>query len=115
MTLEDFISETLKQIITGVKAAQEISKENGASINPPNIKFRTDQGMKYWDGHSGSPVENIEFDIALTTIEGSSAKGGLGIFVGAAGIGAQGQSNSTNQTVNRLKFSVPLMLPKQNN
>ena len=115
MTLEEFISETLKQIINGVKTAQEFSNNMGASINPPNITFRTDQGLKYWDKKTGSPVENIEFDIALTTVEGSSAKGGLGIFVGAAGVGAQGQSNSSNQTVNKIKFSVPLMLPKQNN
>lgn len=49
MTLEQFISETLKEIINGIKNAQGFSKDMGASINPPDITFRTDQGLKYWD------------------------------------------------------------------
>ena len=34
MELNRFISETLKEIIAGVKDAQEFAKENGACINP---------------------------------------------------------------------------------
>ncbi|MBK7230305.1 MAG: hypothetical protein IPH97_15870 [Ignavibacteriales bacterium] len=113
MTLEDFISETLKQIINGIKTAQEHSKSTGATINPRNLQFRTDQGVKYWDSRTQELVENIEFDIAITTIEGSSKKGGLGIFIGSGGIGAQGQSNLSNQLMNRLKFSIPIKLPQQ--
>ena len=32
--LEDFVSETLKQIVNGVRTAQDYAMENGASINP---------------------------------------------------------------------------------
>lgn len=34
MDLKDFVSETLKEIIAGVKEAQEYAKEHGAIINP---------------------------------------------------------------------------------
>ncbi len=34
MELQDFIKETLKQIISGVRSAQESAIELGAKINP---------------------------------------------------------------------------------
>ena len=34
MDLKDFVSETLKEIISGVEEAQEYAKKHGAVINP---------------------------------------------------------------------------------
>ena len=36
MELKEFVSETLKEIISGVKNAQAFAQENGACINPNN-------------------------------------------------------------------------------
>lgn len=33
MDLKEFVSETLKEIIAGIKDAQEYAKENGSIIN----------------------------------------------------------------------------------
>ena len=35
MDLREFVSQTLGQIIEGVKAAQEAAKAHGAEVNPP--------------------------------------------------------------------------------
>lgn len=37
MDLKDFVSETLKEIIEGVKDAQDFAIENGAVINPTSF------------------------------------------------------------------------------
>ena len=113
MKLEDFISQTLREILVGIKQAQAFAEENGGEIVPPKIRFRTDQGLQLYDQTDGTPVEKIEFDVAVTATEGTSTKGGIGVFVGAVGLGSQGQSNASNQSVSRIKFSVPVMFPKQ--
>lgn len=112
--LEDFVSETLKQIVNGVKAAQACSGKNGASINPSTLDFRTDQGeVRLYDRTSGRIAQEIDFDIAVTTTEGTKTKGGIGIFVGPVGVGSQGQSDAMNSSMSRIKFKVPLLLPAQ--
>ena len=55
----------------------------------------------------------VEFDVVVTISEDDKAKGGAGIFIGGLGIGVQGQTASSNMTVNRIKFSVPVYFPPQ--
>lgn len=112
MKLKDFVSETLKEIVDGVSEAQEYYKQKGGSINSSDISFRTDQGMQMWNNKSGQPVQQIEFDVAVTTTEGTETKGGIGIFVGPIGLGSQGKSDAINSSSSRIKFSIPILLPK---
>jgi hypothetical protein len=112
--LEDFVSETLKQIVNGVRTAQDYAMENGASINPSTLSFRTDQGeVRLYERKTGRIAQEIDFDIAVTTTEGTKTKGGIGIFVGPVGLGSQGQLDSTNSSMSRIKFKVPMLLPAQ--
>jgi len=55
----------------------------------------------------------VEFDVALTTVEGGQAKSGIGVFVGPVGVGTQAQIDAQNSVVNRIRFSVPVLLPQQ--
>jgi hypothetical protein len=113
MELKDFVSETLRQILGGVKEAQVFATEHGGKVVPQRIAFRTDQGLQLWDKQDGTPIQMIEFDVAVTATEGTATKGGIGVFVGAIGLGSQGQSSATNQSVSRIKFTVPVQFPKQ--
>lgn len=100
MELQDFIAETLKEIISGVRRAQESAIDLGAKINP----------------RGGSIVEmrNVQFDVAVSTSEGAEKKGGIGVFVGPVGsVGSQDQSDLASSSMSRIKFSVPLKLPVQ--
>jgi hypothetical protein len=110
--LKDFVSETLRQIIGGVREAQKLAAEHGGKVVPDKIAFRTDQGLQLWDKRDGTPIQMIEFDVAVTTTEGTTTKGGVGVFVGPVGLGSQGQSNASNQSISRIKFCVPIALPK---
>lgn len=110
MQLKDFVSETLNQIVEGIIAAQRFGDERGALVNPKGLVGSNNKAD--WDRASGESASRIEFDVAITAVEGKGTKGGIGVFVGAIGLGSQGQSETSQSTVSRIKFSVPLHLPK---
>jgi hypothetical protein len=98
LELRDFVAETIKQVIDGVVTAQQYAAEKGAVINP--------RPSQYTD-----PVESISFDVALTAARGSKTQGGIAVFAGAFGLGSKGQSEKSNETLNRIQFSVRVVLP----
>jgi hypothetical protein len=113
MNLQDFVSETIMQIVSGVKAAQAVSAEHGSKVNPKlmsNYDYASQHGFLWCDSEY---AQIVQFDVALTATKESGAKGGIGLFVGAVSIGATKGSNSENTSVSRVKFSVPLVLPPQ--
>lgn len=112
MNLKDFVSETLSEIIEGVKNAKQAAVQSGAEINPEvwgDTKDIVRQGLMKMSGHK--TVSIVDFDVAVTAIEGQGTKGGVGVFVGAIGLGSHGESNKENSTISRIKFSVPVALP----
>jgi hypothetical protein len=110
MKLQDFVTETIKEIISGVKAAQEYATGVDAKVNPT---FRAVYGNipRWVDSDHGLIVQEVEFDVAIESIEGTETKGGIGIFVGPVGLGSHGKSEASSSKVNRIKFSIPLVLP----
>lgn len=99
MKLENFVTETLVEIISGVKAAQEAADKLGAEINP----YRG----------SSDATQSIDFDVEVSTTSGTATKGRLGVFVGPIAAGTQGQSEAQAQSVGRIRFKVALTLPFQ--
>ena len=117
MELQEFVAETLSQIIHGVKSAQQTSSEVGAMINPaiPNIQFMKKSHISTEakaDG-IGNMVLFVEFDTAVTVTEGDgvNAKAGINVFGSNIGIGIGTKDESS--TVSRIKFKVPVVLPSQ--
>jgi hypothetical protein len=113
MKLEDFIYESITQIIGGVKKAQNFAAENGASINPVSLRQSKSSGDSYYDDNSLRPAQLIDFDVSVSTKEDDEISGKAGIFVSVLKLGIEGKEGSQNLTSNRLRFSVPLMLPTQ--
>lgn len=105
MELRDFISESLKAIIGGVKDAQSFARENDSCINPNQFgvlespKHILDMG----DG-TVSIVQPVSFDICVTNTKKKSGRGGIEVLSG-------GIENATD-TANRIKFSVTVSLPR---
>jgi len=114
ITLEAFVTQTLTDIINGVAVAQAHARTKGARVNPSHLNFRTDQGVvKLYDAETRLIAQDIHFDIAVTATEGTEKKGGVGIFVGAFGLGSQGQSDKERSMISRISFDVPVILPAQ--
>lgn len=114
MKLEDFITDTLTQIINGVQKAQEYAKENGAKVNPSNITMRPGAGNPtYWDNYNSIPGQAIEFDISVTTHDEGQTEGKAGVFVAFLKAGVSGKETTENIATNRIKFTIPVFLPIQ--
>jgi len=111
MKLSDFVSETLKQLFDGVSVAQEYAKSRGGRVNPDNIHELAGPSTLLQLDSSHRRANLIDFDVAVTTSEGTETKGGVGVFVGPVGLGSQGKSAAENLSVSRIKFSIPVVIP----
>ena len=113
MELKEFVSEALIQIVVGVQEAQGELLQSNAEISPRYSNRQ--QGMlekhKILFSSKGNIIQHVDFDVAVTASEGTGTKAGVGVIAGAFNLGTSGQSNQENQTVSRIKFSVPVTLP----
>lgn len=111
MELKDFIQGALQQIIDGIEACQGDYVSHGAVVNPSGIKYDKDFGLYTVIDGIECPVQNVEFEVGLTSSEKDSAKGGISVFFSGVGIGGQKSNEMGNTASTSLKFSVPIALP----
>lgn len=112
MDLKEFTKETLLQIVQGVNEANELLAENNAYVTREIQK--TTNGDSYVDS-SGfyTHAINIDFDVAVTASEINDTKGGGGIkVVQILCAGVETGNRTENQSVSRIKYSIPLVLGK---
>jgi hypothetical protein len=119
MNLQDFIKEALVQIARGIEGAAAELKDSKAVVNPRNVQtLEVPHGDIYGFVDTETKflkaVQKVEFDVAVSASTGSATKGGIGIMVGAIGLGSQGKSESRDSSVSRIKFQVPMVLPMEN-
>ena len=107
MELREFISESLKQIIAGVKQARDYAKGDEARINPSV----TPRPGSLYHMASNTHLQDIEFDVAVTVTEEKEKAGKISVLAGIFGGEAGGQSRASNASISRIKFSVPVVLP----
>lgn len=112
MELKQFVSLTLQQIIAGVADAQ--AAQGGENVNPKIwMAQRGDAAkMKILESNAGKWIHMVDFDVAVTAVDSTETKGGVGVVAGIFALGSQGQSNAENSMVSRIKFQVPLSLPE---
>jgi hypothetical protein len=109
LELRHFITESLKQIVGGVVDAQGYVQEKGGSINPgvnglPN---------RSWEMQTGTHVQEVDFDVAVTATEDREMKGGIGALAGFLALGSQGKTDKSNIALTRLRFTIPIALPSR--
>ena len=103
MNLEEFVSETMRQIIAGVKKAQ--AGEDGANVN---ASFPDTLGSNLSFNPAYGTFSRVDFDVALTAEQSGQVGGGLKVW-GLESAEAGGKTSA--QTVSRVVFAVPLRLP----
>ena len=115
MELKEFVRSTLVQIVDGVNDAREEIEKKGGSVNPVGGSFdQPSLAGRQWSFADGA-TEIVNFDVALTQEDAKESKGGIGVFLGGVGLGAQGKSDSSSSSLSRIQFQVPLLLPKGKN
>ena len=111
MDLKDFIKEVINAITNATNELKSELYETGVIINPPTNGGSNNTFEVGGTQHTLRRVQNIEFDLALTTSTSTTGggKGGLKIFVVEANVGVT--HARTNEEASRVKFSIPLALP----
>jgi hypothetical protein len=116
MQLEDFVAQALAQLARGVMKAQGDLQDSEARVVPKMERLfsgssSTNEAFGWAEATQDTPVFLVDFDVAVTVVEGTETKGGIGVVVGAFALGSQGRSDSTSSAVSRMKFKVPFLLP----
>ena len=110
MEINTFIESVLIQIVEGTKNANQIIINSGATISSKDVRPLRDSTT--YNFTNNKLVNLIEFDIALTVIENDKKNGTGGIKIAGIQFGAGIESETNNQIISRIKFSLPLTLPE---
>jgi len=111
--LKEFIQETLVQIVSGVKNAQEEIEDIGGEICPTGLYFSAGQEQPIIYKPGLGIVQTVEFDIALSTAKETEGKGSAGISISVINLGARGGIKKSKEEANRVRFTVPVLLPSK--
>lgn len=107
MELKEFVSQSLIQIMEGVRDAQEKAKEFNARVNP-FTDVRTDAfAIEY----TFKDTQHVEFEVCVTSEDKKGAAGGLSVLFGAISVSGKVEDTASKIALNRLKFSVPVIYP----
>ena len=98
MKVEEFVAESLAQIVRGVRMAQKTMAEHGAAISP--WESVTKGGTSYLN----PVVEKVQFDISVVVSSAARTEDRLGVSQ---------ISDDRNAATHRLAFSIPVVLPRQ--
>ena len=109
MKLQEFISETFKQIIDGVIEAQNYGRTKNVyiSVHPENFSV----GATRRKSELAPAPQLVEFDIAVITAGGKEIQGGMGIFVPGIEPGYMAENGLSGNEISRVIFSIPVALP----
>jgi hypothetical protein len=100
----------LRQIIKGVRTAQQHPDCKGAKIIPDTIANIRNKSKVFIP----ETIQQIEFDVAVTVSGGKEKQGKGTIGVASFGIGGQASSTMANTSVSRITFSVRVVFPSAN-
>jgi len=108
ISLKDFISQTLTQLVEGIKDAQGNVEDLGGSVNPKGSLHLSGSSATIQHKETSRMGSEVEFELAVTGSDTAKGDGKLGIWVLAGSIS---KSLETGY-VNKIRFSVPVIFPK---
>lgn len=102
-TLQEFVSETLVQITSGVAEARKQQEGVGVYTQIPDDHTRSLVTV------TGRAAFMVEFDVAVTATDKSQAGGKAGIsVVQVFNAGGERTQTTEHSSVSRVKFAVPI-------
>lgn len=110
MRLRDFIAEALMEVQHGVLDAIERRDKSGIPGRISPAFSDLSDTLIDWT----KLLEKVEFDVAVTESSTKEAAGGGSLEIVSIGkLGAKGSTTLEHSAVNRIRFSVPVLLPVQ--
>lgn len=109
MELKDFVSDSITQIMEGVKEAQQKGKELGGSVVP--FSYNVQGNRTILDSTNQRLISTLSFDVAVTATETTDKGARGGIKVMSIQLGGEANNNVTSGSTSRLCFEIPIILP----
>jgi hypothetical protein len=108
MELKEFVKTVIKELSEGMKEVQE--EVEGVVINPKDILINTQGGTGLSSSRNDkSPVTILRFEIGLTESKVKKNTGGMGVFLGSVNMGAKRESETNDDAITRISFSIPVL------
>lgn len=112
MDLKEFTKQALVQIVKGIEEANLELESNGCEIVTKGIRYAAGQDFKYVY-ENGAHIIDVDFDVAITATESEGSNGGAGLkVVSLFNMGGYTENKIENQTISRIKYTLPLTLEK---
>jgi hypothetical protein len=113
MDLKKFITQSLVEIMTGLKDAQDQLRGSHARICPTLSDAITPGGQQTLIGRStkGQAIALVEYDIAVEASNEAGGGGEIKVLGGLIGAGVEGKKSKAEKIASRIKFSVPVAYP----
>jgi len=113
MKLSEFVQQTIEEIVTGVENANETIKEKGAEVATGRMDMSSSTGKVARDSISNETIHFVVFDVSVLAENEEGGSGGTGIIVGPIALGAKIKNQQKDSSVNKIRFSIPLLLPNK--
>lgn len=113
MDLKEFTRQTLVQIVEGAAEANEALGKHNAFIPDTNMYNKNECYYAVDNDNIQRKVISVDFDVAITATESEGVNGGAGLKVAMLNIGGGAESKTENQTISRIKYTLPLVLAKK--
>ncbi len=112
MGLEEFISESIIQLMNGVTTAQEVSEVVGGAVNPHLL---TTDATSVPSVSHGNTTE-IKYNIALTKTKSNDGKYKFAVMFGNNGeVGRSKSAHYSDSSMTSMSFAVRVSLPLHDN
>ena len=113
MNLQKFITQSLVEIMTGLKDAQDQLTWSHGRICPTLSQAITPGGQQTLIGLSakGQAIALVEYDIAVVATSEAGGGGGIKVVGGIIGVEAGGKKSKSEEIASRIKFSIPVAYP----
>lgn len=117
MNLKEFVAESLKEIIDGVKEAQDHAKNTNAEVCPSLTRFGEGKEAYYVSSNTAQKVVYVDFDVAVSAEEGTNkergGRGGIKVAFMKVEAGLDIKKTEKESTISRLQFRLPVVWPVQ--
>ncbi|WP_311066102.1 hypothetical protein [Halomonas sp. DWK9] len=111
MQLDDFVAETLIQIVNGVKKARQATGIQGIGAQPSKAPSANSSNPDIIITAHGASAQSVRFDVALTVSEDTGTSAKIGVVSGILNGGGTMEDKSQNTSVSRVQFAIPVILP----
>jgi hypothetical protein len=105
MELRTFIKTALLDIMGGVTDAQKEITSGHIVPDGINKSFKAVE-------HGISELQAVDFEVSVSAEETSGTEGKLGVVTAIIGAGISGKNTNESSNTSKLKFSIPIQLPK---